>query len=121
METVVSDSDWQVTDNGPIRASSEFDGEEYDARREMPGWDTVDFRGSAWRPAQVVASTGGKHESQLLEPIRYQGTETNQASRTQPGVWMADFGQAFYGVVRLRELQDQHERAFRCAPALTSR
>ncbi len=103
VETVVSDSDWQVTDNGPIRASSEFDGEEYDARREMPGWDTVDFRGSAWRPAQVVASPGGKHESQLLEPIRViKELKPIKLVEPKPGVWMADFGQAFYGVVRLR-------------------
>ena len=37
-QTIVSDGSWKLTTNGPIRSTSEFDGEEYDARREMPGW-----------------------------------------------------------------------------------
>ena len=31
---LVTDENWKVTANGPIRANNEFDGEEYDARRE---------------------------------------------------------------------------------------
>ena len=38
-ELVVSDENWKITHQGPIRANSEFDGEEYDARREQSGWD----------------------------------------------------------------------------------
>lgn len=36
---VVSDDSWRATTAGPIRANNEFDGEEYDARMEMPGWN----------------------------------------------------------------------------------
>ena len=37
-QSIVSDQSWKLTTNGPIRANNEYDGEEYDARREMPGW-----------------------------------------------------------------------------------
>ena len=37
-ETVVSDASWKLTTDGPIRANNEYDGEEYDARKELPGW-----------------------------------------------------------------------------------
>lgn len=41
--TITSDTSWRLTTRGPIRANSEFDGEEYDARLEMPGWDRPGF------------------------------------------------------------------------------
>lgn len=34
-ESIVSDSSWKITDNGPVRANNEFDGETYDARLEL--------------------------------------------------------------------------------------
>ena len=44
VETVVSDKKWKLTTDGPIRANNEYDGEEYDARMEMPGWSRAGFR-----------------------------------------------------------------------------
>jgi alpha-L-rhamnosidase len=35
---IVSDGNWKLTTDGPIRANNEYDGEEYDARMEMRGW-----------------------------------------------------------------------------------
>lgn len=35
---IVSDESWKLTTDGPIISSGEFDGEEYDARRELKGW-----------------------------------------------------------------------------------
>ena len=33
---IVSDESWKLTADGPIRGNNEYDGEEYDARQEMP-------------------------------------------------------------------------------------
>ena len=38
IEMVCSDNSWKLSVDGPIRANNEFDGEVYDANREMPGW-----------------------------------------------------------------------------------
>ena len=35
---IVSDASWMMTLDGPILSNSEFDGEEYDARKELGGW-----------------------------------------------------------------------------------
>ncbi|HXI68796.1 MAG TPA: family 78 glycoside hydrolase catalytic domain [Verrucomicrobiae bacterium] len=35
---IVSDASWQLTTDGPILANNDFDGEEYDAQRELNGW-----------------------------------------------------------------------------------
>lgn len=101
-QDVVSDESWSLTTDGPLRASNEFDGEEYDARREQSGWDQPGFMGPGWAPASVVSAPGGKLESQMIEPVRV--TEVLRPKRLlepKPGVWMVDFGQAFYGVVQL--------------------
>ena len=44
---VASDNSWKVT-QGPIVSDSVWDGEVYDARRELPGWDSPGFDDSAW-------------------------------------------------------------------------
>ena len=40
---VISDGAWKLTTDGPIRANNEYDGEEYDARKEMAGWSAAGF------------------------------------------------------------------------------
>ena len=102
-ETVVSDGAWKITDQGPIRANNEFDGEEYDARREQDGWDAPGFDDSSWRPAQLVADPGGKLIAQMFEPMRVTETlKPVEITEPKPGMFLVDFGQNLYGVVRLK-------------------
>ncbi len=59
---VVSDESWKITTDGPILANNDFDGEEYDARREMPGWSSPGFdvaKWAGWQSAQLVSAPGG--------------------------------------------------------------
>ncbi len=67
---VVSDENWKLTTNGPIRANNEFDGEEYDARMEMPGWSQTKFDDSKWRQVQLVKPGAPVLSAQIGEPIR---------------------------------------------------
>ena len=47
------DKGWKITSNGPIRANNEYDGEEYDARKEMMGWSEVGgYNDSKWPNAE---------------------------------------------------------------------
>lgn len=102
-QTLLSDTAWKVTADGPLRASSEFDGEEFDASRAMPGWDSHTFDDSKWLPAQKVAAPLGAIESQMIEGIRViERLTPTQVVEAKPGIWMVDFGQAFYGVVEMR-------------------
>ncbi|MDN3026901.1 alpha-L-rhamnosidase [Streptomyces sp. S.PB5] len=49
-QTVVTapGDDWKATDSGPYRADDIYDGQTYDARREIPGWTTSGFDASDW-------------------------------------------------------------------------
>ena len=102
-ESVVSDESWKLTTAGPIRANNEYDGEEYDARMEMPGWSRAGFDDSKWEAAQVVPAPAGTIAAQTAEPLRV--TETLHpvsVKQLRPGVWIFDMGQNMVGWCRLR-------------------
>ncbi|HWW03245.1 MAG TPA: family 78 glycoside hydrolase catalytic domain [Candidatus Acidoferrum sp.] len=120
---VVSDESWKVTTEGPIRANNEYDGEEYDARLEMPGWSEPGFDDSKWQPAQLVGSGSGTPAqslvatdiaktgplfmcanlaAQMIEPIRVTQTLAPVAlTQPKPGVYVFDMGQNMVGWCRL--------------------
>ena len=47
-----NDKGWKITADGPIRANNEYDGEEYDARQELLGWNWVGYDDSKWQNAE---------------------------------------------------------------------
>ncbi len=59
-QTVVTDSSWKAS-YGPIQFADLLIGCSYDARLEMPGWDTTNFNDNAWSPVLtgLSATTGG--------------------------------------------------------------
>ena len=103
VEDVVSDASWRLTDNGPIRSNNEYDGEEYDARREMPGWSLPGFEDSRWSPAAIVRPPSGTLEAQMIEPTRVcEVLKPVALTNPKPGIFLVDFGQSYYGNVRLK-------------------
>lgn len=101
--TVVSDGSWRLTAEGPIVANNDFDGEEYDARRELGAWDRPGYDDSAWRPAEVVAAPTARLSAQMIEPMRV--TETLRpvaVTEPRPGVHVFDLGQNMVGWARLQ-------------------
>ncbi|MET8245081.1 family 78 glycoside hydrolase catalytic domain [Streptomyces sp. NPDC005202] len=52
---VTTGSGWKATDTGPYRADDIYDGQTYDARRELPGWTTNGFDDSAWADVEEHA------------------------------------------------------------------
>jgi len=101
-DTVVSDGTWRLTADGPIQANNEYDGETYDARREMPGWAEVGFNEAAWQPVQLVEAPGGTVSAQMAEPIRVTGSiKPIKLTEPKPGVFIFDMGQNLVGWCRL--------------------
>jgi alpha-L-rhamnosidase len=101
--TVVSDESWRLTTEGPIRANNEYDGEEYDARMEMPGWDRAGFDDTKWKQAETVHPPGGALRAQMIEPMQVtQIVHPVGITNPKPGTYIIDMGQNFYGTVRLK-------------------
>ena len=101
-QTVVSDASWRLTADGPIQGNNEYDGESYDARREMSGWANVGFDDAKWPTAQLVDGPAGKLSAQMAEPIRVTGTiKPIGVNELKPGVFIFDMGQNMVGWCRL--------------------
>ncbi|MFH1715980.1 MAG: family 78 glycoside hydrolase catalytic domain [Planctomycetota bacterium] len=67
--TVTSDETWKCA-LGPIIFTCIYGGEDYDARREQPGWDRPGFDDQAWSPAKVCDGPGGNLTAQYAPPIK---------------------------------------------------
>lgn len=102
-QTIVSDDSWKVTAAGPILSNSEFDGEAYDARKEMPGWNAAGYTDGNWIPAAHVESPGGVLEAQLNRNIKIMETLKPIAiHEPKPGMYILDMGQNMVGWLRMQ-------------------
>lgn len=100
---LVSDESWKVSDQGPIVANSEFDGEDYDARREFKGWSEVGFDARSWKAVNLMPPAPGvKVVSQPNEGIRIKEVMKPVAvNKTSRGTYIVDMGQNMVGWISL--------------------
>jgi alpha-L-rhamnosidase len=102
-EDVLSDETWRLSADGPITANNEYDGEEYDARREFAGWSAPGFDAAAWDHAQVLPAPGGVMSAPMIDPIRVTSSIQPVSDRqVRPGMYVYDLGQNFAGWCLLR-------------------
>lgn len=98
---ITSDKTWKISP-GPISFNNLYGGEDYDARKELPGWAAAGFNDSDWQQVVVAKGPGGKLKSQLMPAIKVTNTlqplkQTNPAS----GVYLFDLGQNIAGWWRM--------------------
>ncbi len=101
-ETIATDTDWK-TSAGPIIFSDIYNGETFDARKEMPGWNKTGFDASKWENASILDHT----KNTLIAP---QGVvvKINQEIKpiklitTPKGETVFDMGQNMVGWVKLQ-------------------
>jgi len=96
-----SDGTWK-TSTGPILFDSIYGGEDYDARREIPGWNKPGFDDSGWQPALIVDAPKGELAAQMMPPIKADGIiKPVKLMEPKPGVFVFDMGQNFAGYTSL--------------------
>jgi alpha-L-rhamnosidase len=102
-ERIVSDELWRFTADGPIRTNNEYDGEEYDATKELTGWNRSGYDDSRWLRPQVVVAPGGRIEAQMNPPIKVMAVVRPVAIKELPtGAWILDMGQNMAGWVDMK-------------------
>jgi alpha-L-rhamnosidase len=107
---IITDDSWKITADGPIRTNNEYDGEEYDARKEMPGWNNtpsgsnkIPFNDNHWLNASLVTSPGGKLQAQMNEPIKIMAhIKPVSIHAVKPGIYIMDMGQNMVGWLRMK-------------------
>lgn len=100
---IAGNGKWKVTADGPIRSNNMYDGEIYDARKEMPGWAETGFDASGWLPVDLVAADPAGVHAQPTEGMAVNGRIAPVSITPYPdGGYLLDFGVNMTGWVRLR-------------------
>ncbi len=92
------DKGWKITANGPIRANNEYDGEEYDARREMMGWSEVGYDDSKWMKAERTDIPQAYLRSQMTPGMKV----LQQINPSSLNGHIVDIGQNIAGWLKVR-------------------
>lgn len=102
-EIIRTDDTWKLTTDGPILSNNEYDGEEYDARKEMKGWATTNFDDKNWVNARYVQEPGGFYEAQMTPNMKIMGEVKPISIKATPrGTYILDMGQNMVGWLQLK-------------------
>lgn len=100
---VKTDNTWKGTPDGPIRTNNEYDGEEYDAGKEMPGWNNSGFDDSKWMQSEYVQEPAGEFEAQMNKNMKIMKTiQPVSIKELRPGIFIMDMGQNMAGWVKMK-------------------
>ncbi len=101
-QTIASDESWKAT-TGPILSADPLDGETYDARLEMPGWDGAGFDDTGWQPASIIVDDERTLVADSTTGVQViQEIDAKTVKPTTPGTYLFDLGQNMVGWARLR-------------------
>jgi len=97
-QTILSDETWKLTTDGPIIANNEYDGEEYDATKEINGWDQPGFDDKKWMTPELVKNPSAVLRAPMTEPIKVKElVQPKFIKELTPGVFIMDMGQNMVG------------------------
>ncbi len=100
-ESVVTDESW-LAHRGPLVDDELLTGEQYDARREIVGWDRPECDERGWSPAQQVAPPAGSLSSETFPAIKVSAAiKPVTLTEPKPGIFLFDFGQNMAGIEQL--------------------
>lgn len=102
-QTIISDETWKVTSDGPIRSTNDYDGEIYDATKELTGWNKVGYKDNKWLKTQFVQAPAGKIALQENPNMKIMQTLKPQTIReVAPDTFLLDMGQNMTGWLELK-------------------
>jgi len=102
-DVIRTDDSWKITTDGPILSNNEYDGEEYDARKEMKAWNTTNFDDKKWFSAEYVQEPGGFYEGQMSANMKIKGeVKPISITKTLKGTYILDMGQNMVGWLQLK-------------------
>jgi len=110
-DVFVSDTTWMGTHSGPITSNNEYDGEYYDARLEMPGWNDTGFAySSIWHNVDTMRAPKGRLRAMTMDDMSVQDQIVAKSVRqVGPERYILDMGQNMTGftIVTLQGAKDK--------------
>ncbi|MCC6286252.1 MAG: family 78 glycoside hydrolase catalytic domain [Chitinophagaceae bacterium] len=101
-EQINTDSNWK-TAPGPVIFNNVYLGEKYDARLEQKAWNSKETDDKVWKNAVVEEGPSGELTAQMQPAIKVTKViQPVSIKAFKPGVFIADMGQNFAGVARIK-------------------
>ena len=101
--TIVTDNSWKGTASGPVTLDGIYDGETYDARKEIKGWSNSGFSDGQWQPVKVATHSNNNLVATQTVPVKkIQEIKPIRIFKTPKGTLIADLGQNMVGWVKLK-------------------
>jgi alpha-L-rhamnosidase len=102
-QLIGSNATWKVTADGPIRTNNEYDGEEYDATKELRGWNNIGYNDNKWLWAELVKAPGGVLGAQMNANMKVmERVKPISITRLSGDKYILDMGQNMAGWIKLR-------------------
>jgi len=100
-KVVATGPDWKAG-TGPITGADILQGETYDAREEITGWDQPGFNDKSWASVNAGANFNPVVQAHPAPPVvAVKEFRAKTITEPKPGVYVLDLGQNFAGVPRL--------------------
>ncbi|WNH10935.1 family 78 glycoside hydrolase catalytic domain [Thalassobellus suaedae] len=94
-----------------MRANNEYDGETYDARKELHNWNNVNFDDSDWMHLMWVQEPGGFYEAQMTPNMKVMGeVKPLSIKATNRGTYILDMGQNMVGWLQIKVKGDRGDK-----------
>ncbi|MDX1359432.1 MAG: family 78 glycoside hydrolase catalytic domain, partial [Clostridia bacterium] len=101
-KVIPSNKSWKSS-KGPITYNGIRNGEFYDARLEIPGWNNTGYDDSSWGGTYITRPPGGILKALEMQPIRrVMELKPVRKWKTPAGTWVFDTGQNASGVARIK-------------------
>ena len=100
-EVVCSDTSWKLNYNGPIRSNNEYDGEEYDATKELGDWTVFGYYEKDWQPVERVGAPYGTLRAAMSPNMKVMKQLSPISIKKMGDKYILDMGQNMSGWIRM--------------------
>lgn len=108
---ISTDQTWKGTADGPIRSNNEYDGEDYDANKDLIGWDNTGFNDANWLKPEMVKAPGGVITAQMNEPMKVMRiVKPISIKNLKPNSYILDMGQNMVGWLQLKVKGNKNDK-----------
>ncbi len=97
-----NEKQWKVNVDGALRSNNEYDGEIYDARRELTGWTLTDYDDSNWQLAERTAIPYGTLRGGMMPGMKVVSTLKPRSISRRGDKIVVDMGQNMAGWLKVR-------------------
>jgi len=101
-KTISTNAKWKLNADGAIRSNNEYDGEIYDARKELAGWDMAGYNDKQWMSAERVAIPYGTLRGAMSPNMKVLRTLKPVSIKKHGDAFILDMGQNMAGRLKAR-------------------